>query len=65
MRKIEPIVLSIADTSKLLSLSRATVTRRIADGTLECIRIGTTIRVRMDSIDAILTGKQLSEGARP
>lgn len=57
MRRIDPAVLSISETAKLLALSRQTVNRRIADGTFDAIRIGTTIRIRRDSIDALLSGQ--------
>lgn len=57
--KTEPVLISIRAASKLLDLSRPTIQRRIEDGTFEAVRIGKTIRLKLDSINAILEGPKV------
>lgn len=49
-------VVSVKGASKQLSLSRSTLYKRIADGTLEVRRIGKRTLVLQDSIDRLING---------
>ncbi|MDO8306999.1 MAG: helix-turn-helix domain-containing protein [Actinomycetota bacterium] len=49
-----PIVFSIPQAAVLLAVSRSTVYRLIADGTLEAVRIRSKYRVRRSAIDRFL-----------
>jgi excisionase family DNA binding protein len=52
----------VEDVMVRLGCSRATVHRRLADGTIPVVRIKRLVRVRSEAIDVLL---QLAETGRP
>jgi excisionase family DNA binding protein len=51
-----PEVVTIGEACKVLAISRATASRRIADGSLPAIRIGPTIRIPTRELRRLLDG---------
>lgn len=48
--------MSIADVQHWTGLSRATVLRRIADGTLPSRKVGRLVRIPAEAVDRLLAG---------
>jgi excisionase family DNA binding protein len=53
-----PEVVTISEACRVLAISRATASRRIADGSLPAIRIGPTIRIPVVELRRLLEGGQ-------
>jgi excisionase family DNA binding protein len=51
-----PQVVTIAEACSVLQISRATASRRIADGSIHAIRIGPTIRIPVVELRRLLDG---------
>jgi excisionase family DNA binding protein len=47
-------LLRVSDVMERLGCSRATVHRRMADGTLPAVRIGRLVRFRPETVEALL-----------
>ncbi len=54
----EAQVVPVSTACKVLSISRTTASRRIADGSIHAIRIGPTIRVPVSELRRLLEGGQ-------
>ena len=52
----EPRAFSLNETSKLLSVSQATIRRRIPEGKIRAIRVASRVLVPSESFRAILSG---------
>jgi excisionase family DNA binding protein len=54
---ILPLLLTIPDTCRVLSVSRATVCRWVADGRLRAVKFGARcVRIRADDVRALAQG---------
>ena len=47
-------LLKVSEVMERLGCSRATVHRRVADGTLPVVRIGRLVRFRQETVEALL-----------
>ncbi len=56
----EKLLFSIPDAAEALSMSPATVRRRISDGTLKSMRIGSLVRIPRDELTALIS-RQMAE----
>jgi excisionase family DNA binding protein len=54
---MEPLVLSVNDAAKTLSLGRTSIYAMIADGRLEAFKLGRRTLIRMESIRRIVAGE--------
>lgn len=53
-RHMEPIVLSIADTAKALSLGRTSIYALINNGKLDVVKVGSRTLVKTESIRRLI-----------
>ncbi len=53
----EPALLTIEETARLLRLSRAKTYQLAATGDLPCVKVGRSVRVRRDRLDAWLDAR--------
>jgi len=51
---MEPLVLSVNDAAKALSLGRTSIYALIADGRLEVLKLGRRTLIRMESVRRIV-----------
>ena len=54
---MEPLVLSVNDAAKVLSLGRTSIYAMIADGRLEAFKLGRRTLIRMESVRRIVAGE--------
>jgi excisionase family DNA binding protein len=54
----EPEVVPISTACKVLSISKTTASRRIADGSIRAVRIGPTLRIPVAELRRLLDGDQ-------
>ncbi len=55
--------ISIKRTQEILETSRSTVLRRIREGKLKTFRVGTSVRIKTESIVALIDGTTDREAA--
>ncbi len=53
-----PVAVPVSEACRVLQISRATASRRIADGSIHAIRIGPTIRIPVSELRRLLDGSQ-------
>lgn len=58
--RMEPLLLTIAETAKLLNVSVRTVRNMLADGRLEAVKVGSCTRLRRADVDALVVGRPTS-----
>jgi excisionase family DNA binding protein len=54
---MEPLVVSVTDAAKALSLGRTSIYAMIADGRLEALKLGRRTLIRMESIRRVVSGE--------
>lgn len=60
-----PLAYNRANAARLLTMSVATVDRRIADGTIRAVRIGHRVVIPAAEVDRILAGEPVPAGSDP
>lgn len=58
----KPLLLTVPEVAKLLSLSVPTARRRVAEGVLPSIRIGGNVRVSLSALEAWIDSQSENKG---
>lgn len=62
--KQEPVLLRIPEAAEVLAIGRSTVYELIADGRLETVHIGRSVRVTSSSIEAFIDAERSCQQAQ-
>lgn len=62
-RDLEPLLVKPAEAARLISLSERNLWGRTASGEIRCIRIGRSVRYRVDDLKAWIESQQEPQAA--